>query len=153
MDGGIIASGSYSVVGPEMAEVAFVVADDYQGRGVATLLLEELADRAHEAGIATFCAEILPENARMLEVFRESGFPTKVRAEPGSIVVEFPTALTGPARERFERREQIAAAAAVRTLLHPRSIAVVGASRQPDDRRSAVPQPARRGVPPAPSTR
>ncbi len=128
--GRIIAQAGYNVVGPDLAEVAFLVADDHQGRGIATLLLEELAERAHEAGISTFYAEVLPENARMLEVFRESGFPTRVRVEPGALIVEFPTELSGPARERFEHREQIASAAAVRALLHPSSIAVIGASRR-----------------------
>jgi acetyl coenzyme A synthetase (ADP forming)-like protein len=126
----IIGNGNYLVVDAATAEAAFVVADEYQGRGVATLLLEELARRANEAGITTFLAEILPENARMLQVFRASGFPLRVHAEPGSIQVEFPTELTGEARERFERREQVAAAAAVRALLHPTSVAVIGASRR-----------------------
>ena len=126
----IIGNGSYDRIDADSAEVAFVVADDYQGRGVATLLLEELARRANESGITTFVAEVLPENVRMLEVFRASGFPVRVHAEPGSIVVEFPTELTGPARERFERREQAAAAAAVRALLHPAAVAVIGASRR-----------------------
>ena len=126
----VIAHASYDRVGPDSAEVAFIVADGYQGRGIATLLLEELAERAQEAGIATFCAEVLPENARMLEVFRGSGFPIRLSAEPGAVLVEFPTALTGPARDRFERREQTAASAAVRALLHPSAIAVIGASRR-----------------------
>ncbi len=126
----IIGNGSYDRIDADSAEVAFVVADDFQGRGVATLLLEELARRANESGITTFVAEVLPENVRMLEVFRASGFPVRVHAEPGSIDVEFPTELTGPARERFERREQAAAAAAVRSLLHPSAVAVIGASRR-----------------------
>ena len=126
----IIGNGSYLVVDGTMAEAAFVVAEEYQGRGVATLLLEELARRANEAGVTTFLAEILPENAKMLQVFRASGFPLRVHSEPGSIQVEFPTELTGEARERFERREQVAAAAAVRALLHPASVAVIGASRR-----------------------
>ena len=121
-DGRIVANGSYDRLGPDSAEVAFVVADDWQGRGVATLLLEELARRAQEDGIETFVAEILLENVRMLDVFRASGFPLRVRAEPGAMIVEFPTELTGPARERFERREQAAAAAAVHALLHPASV-------------------------------
>ena len=128
--GRIIGNGSFDRIGPDTAEAAFVVAEEHQGRGVATLLLEELARRANEAGITTFVAEVLPENARMLEVFRASGFTLRLRAEPGSILVEFPTELTGPARERFERREQAAAAAAVRALLHPSSVAVIGASRR-----------------------
>ncbi len=126
----IVANGSYDRMSADVAEVAFVVAEDFQGRGVATLLLEELARRAEATGIATFVAEVLPENIRMLDVFRASGYPVRVRAEPGAIIVEFPTALTGPARERFERREQAAAAAAVRALLHPSRVAVIGASRR-----------------------
>lgn len=126
----IIGNGNYLYLEPGTAEAAFVVAEEYQGRGVATLLLEELARRANEAGITTFLAEVLIENAKMLDVFRASGFPLRVRAEPGSIQVEFPTELTGEARQRFERREQTAAAAAVRALLHPASVAVIGASRR-----------------------
>jgi acetyl coenzyme A synthetase (ADP forming)-like protein len=126
----VIGNGNYLWVDRTTAEAAFVVADEWQGRGVATLLLEELARRANEAGITTFLAEVLIENARMLEVFRASGFPLRLRSEPGSIQVEFPTELTGEARERFERRERIAASAAVRTLLHPASVAVIGASRR-----------------------
>jgi acyl-CoA synthetase (NDP forming)/GNAT superfamily N-acetyltransferase len=126
----IIGNGSYLWVDPVTAEAAFVVADAFQGRGVATLLLEELALRANEAGITTFLAEVLPENAKMLEVFRASGFPLRLRSAPGSILVEFPTELTGEARQRFERREQMAAAAAVDALLHPASVAVIGASRR-----------------------
>lgn len=126
----IVASGNYLYVDPETAEVAFVVAEEHQGRGVATLLLEELARRANDAGITTFLAEVLIENAKMLQVFRASGFPLRLHPEPGSIEVEFPTELTGEARDRFERREQAAAAAAVRTLLHPASVAVIGASRR-----------------------
>ncbi len=126
----IIGTGNYLWLEPGTAEAAFVVAEEFQGRGVATLLLEELARRANEAGITTFLAEVLIENARMLDVFRASGFPLRLRSEPGSIQVEFPTELTGEARQRFERREQIAAAAAVRALLHPTSVAVIGASRR-----------------------
>ena len=126
----IIGNGNYLYLDPTTAEAAFVVADEWQGRGVATLMLEALASRASEAGITTFLAEVLLENAKMLEVFRASGFPLRLRSEPGSIGVEFPTALTGEARQRFERREQVAAAAAVRALLHPASVAVIGASRR-----------------------
>jgi len=128
--GTIIGNGSYDRTGPDSAEVAFVVKEEHQGRGVATLLLEELARRANEAGITTFVAEVLPENTGMLDVFRASGFPLRLHAEPGELMVEFPTELTGEARLRFERREQAAAAAAVEALLHPRAVAVIGASRR-----------------------
>ena len=81
----------------------------------------------------------------MLDVFRASGFPLRLHAEPGAMIVEFPTELTGPARERFERREQTAAAAAVRALLHPASVAVIGVPPAGHARRRAVPQPAHGG--------
>ena len=126
----IIGSATADELGHDTAEVAFVVAEAYQGLGVATLLIEEVARRASLLGITTFHAEVLPENAKMLEVFRATGFPLRVHADIGELRVEFPTALTGEARARFERREQLAAAAAVRTLLHPRSVAVIGASRR-----------------------
>jgi acetyl coenzyme A synthetase (ADP forming)-like protein len=65
----------------------------------------------------------------MIEVFRESGFPTNVRSEFGESLVDFPTSLTTEALERFEAREQVAAVAAMQHFLTPRSVAVIGASR------------------------
>ena len=62
---------------PAAAEVAFAVADDLQGRGVGTRLLERLAARASEAGVERFVAEVLPQNAPMLAVFRGSQLRTK----------------------------------------------------------------------------
>ena len=66
-------------------------------------------------------AEVLPENHQMIKVFRDSGFPVKTHTVPGVILVEFPTSLSPEALERFERREQVAAAAAMRGL--PRAAA------------------------------
>jgi acetyl coenzyme A synthetase (ADP forming)-like protein len=116
--------------GEDVAEVALAVADELQGHGVGTLLVGQLAEVAHRRGVSTFEAQVLPENRRMIEVFRESGFPVEMRAEPGAIAVRFPTSLTPAAVERFERREQTAAVAALRTFLAPRSVAVIGASRE-----------------------
>src|SRR6266508_1028592 len=134
---GLLATSGSTVVGhavylrtaPERAEVALAVADAMQGHGLGTLLVGQLAEVAHAHAIPLFEAQVLPENRRMLDVFRESGFPVAMRAEPGVIVVEFPTSLTPAALERFERREQTAAVAALRTFLSPQSVAVVGASR------------------------
>jgi RimJ/RimL family protein N-acetyltransferase len=92
------------------AEVAFAIADAYQGRGLATALLAHLAAAAHTRGIAAFTAVVLPENHRMIEVFRESGFPVEVRADIDVVTVRLPTALTAEGWERFHRREQIASA-------------------------------------------
>ena len=112
------------------AEVAFAIADEMQGLGLATLLLAHLAEVARGNGVAVFFAEVLPQNHRMIEVFRESGFPVETSSEPGSIRVEFPTSFSPEAIRRFEERDRTAAAAAVRHFLEPRTVAVVGASRR-----------------------
>ena len=115
---------------PDRAEIAFAVADDHQGRGLGTILLGQLAEVAAAAGVTAFRAEVLPENHQMIQLFRDSGFPLAVRSVPGAILVEFPTSLSPEALERFDLREQHAAVAALRTLLAPRSVAVIGASRE-----------------------
>ncbi|HEX9313034.1 MAG TPA: GNAT family N-acetyltransferase, partial [Actinomycetota bacterium] len=128
-DGSVVAHAIYLDSDEGRAEVAFAIADTYQGRGLGTILLAHLAEAAVENGVAVFEARVLPENHRMIEVFRDSGFPVQMRSEPGEIVVEFPTELTVGALERFERREQTAAVAAIASFLSPRSVAVIGASR------------------------
>ena len=111
------------------AEIAFAIADEMQGRGLGTLLLAHLAEVAEENGIPTFVAEVMPDNHRMIEVFRESGLPLEISSQPGAIRVEMPTSFSPEAIERFEQRDRLAARAAVRHFLAPRSVAVVGASR------------------------
>jgi len=126
----VVGEASYEELGPDRAEFAVAIEDDFQSRGVGTHLLGQLAAIADEAGISTFEAMVLPENGLMLEVFRESGLPVRMRSEPGSVRVEISTSLTPEARDRFEHREELAAADAVQAMLWPRSIAVIGASRQ-----------------------
>ncbi len=130
IDSRVVAHALYERASEDRAEVAFVVANDYLGRGIGTQLLARLAGAAREDGISMFEAYVLPENARMIEVFRESGLPVRLRSQPGQIRVELSTFLSEEALERFERREQIAAAAAMRTVLAPRSVALIGASRR-----------------------
>jgi len=129
-DDRIVAHATYGTADAGRAEVAFAVADEMQGMGIATILLAHLAEAAEEAGIGWFEAEVLPENHKMVAVFRESGFAVKTHSVPGVIQLEFPTALGPEARRRFEERECVAAAAAVRSFLAPSSVAVVGASRR-----------------------
>jgi acetyl coenzyme A synthetase (ADP forming)-like protein len=127
----VIGHGLY-VGGPdECAEVAFAIAAELQGKGLGTILLAHLAEVASENGYATFVADVLPQNHRMIEMFRESGLPTQVRSEPGVLRVEMPTSFTAAARERFEDRDRLAAQAAVRAVFEPSSVALVGASRKP----------------------
>src|SRR5262245_2366338 len=73
--GRIVALASFARLGdPSAAEVAFAVADEEQGRGIGTRLLEQLALRAGETGVSRFVAEVLPENQGMLSVFAGAGF-------------------------------------------------------------------------------
>ena len=115
--------------GRPVAEVAFTVADAFQGRGLGTLLLAHLAERAQAQGIEVFDAEVMSGNHRMVGVFRASGFPVLMRSESGTQFVRFPTSLSPSAVAAFEARERTAAAAMLRRVLAPDSVAVVGASR------------------------
>ncbi|HEX5465359.1 MAG TPA: GNAT family N-acetyltransferase [Candidatus Limnocylindrales bacterium] len=126
----IVAQASYQRTAPQTAEVAFAVADERQGQGLATHLLRRLASVATEQGILSFEAQVVAHNHRMLLVFRESGFPATLEARAGLVRVTMPTALTEDGLARFEHRDELAAAAAVRQLLTPRSVAVIGASRR-----------------------
>ncbi len=126
----IVAHAAYVRTGRERAEVAFLVDDAWQGKGIATIMLAHLAAAAQEHGIAIFTAEVLPHNHRMIEVFRDSGFPVARRSGGEVIEIELPTSLSAPALERFQRREQTAAVAALKCFLAPRAVAVIGASRR-----------------------
>jgi len=127
----VVAHAAYIRTGAERAEVAFTVADDWQGHGIATIMLSHLAAAAEARGIAVFVAEVLPSNHRMIGVFRDSGFAVAQRAGDGVIEVELPTSRSEQTRERFEQRAQTAAVAAVERFLRPRSVAIVGASGKP----------------------
>ena len=115
---------------PAVAEVAFTVAEELQGRGAATRLLEQLAARAAEAGIESFVAEVLPENSAMLSVFRDAGFEVSRTLGGGEIEVRFPIAPTEQFRTRVEERDHVAVAASLRPFFAPAGVAVVGASKR-----------------------
>jgi acetyl coenzyme A synthetase (ADP forming)-like protein len=114
------------------AEMSISVTDAFQGLGLGSILLGLLAQVAEQRGIRTLSAGVLPENHRMIGVFRDSGFRPTIRVKPGVVEVEFPTAITSETLEQFEERERVAAANAVRAFLEASSIAVIGASRDPE---------------------
>ncbi len=129
-DATIVGHGAYIRIDETRAEVAFMIADAWQGRGIATIMLLHLAAAADEHGISVFLANVLSANQRMLEVFRESGFPLKRSIKEEVVEIELPTSLSARARERFEEREQTAAIAALESFLKPGAVAVIGASRR-----------------------
>nr|WP_324194588.1 GNAT family N-acetyltransferase [Nocardia blacklockiae] len=128
----IIAVGRYELLadreGPRAAEVAFVVADGHQGRGLGSILLEHLAGAAAENDIATFVAEVLAENNAMVTVFRDAGYQVQ-RSRDGSVLhLEFAIDPTEALLSVRDSRERASEARSVGNLLSPRSIAVIGAT-------------------------
>jgi acyl-CoA synthetase (NDP forming)/RimJ/RimL family protein N-acetyltransferase len=111
------------------AEVAFAVLDEHQGRGIGTLLLEHLSRIARAAGIVELQADVLGDNNRMLGVFAKSGYKVTRSAEAGVIHVAFPTTETEQSVAAAASRERVALAHSVEWILKPRSVAVIGASR------------------------
>ena len=115
---------------PSRAEVAFAVADELQGHGVATRLLERLAESAAAAGIATFIAEVMASNRAMLQVFEDAGFAVSRTIEQGAVEVTLSLAATGEYRERVDVRDHLAVRASLQPFFEPRTVAVIGASRR-----------------------
>ena len=116
----------------EVAEVAFLVEDAQQGRGIGQLLLEHLAQAGRERGIERFVAEVLPDNQRMIQTFRDAGYRLVSGFEDGVITLEFPIEPTDTAIGVMASREHRAEAASIETFFNPRSVAVIGASRRQD---------------------
>ncbi|MEV7623025.1 GNAT family N-acetyltransferase [Actinoplanes sp. NPDC089786] len=110
------------------AEVAFVVEDAHQGRGIGSVLLEHLAEAARANGIERFVAEVLPQNAGMLRVFGDTGYPVQRRYEDGTVHLSFPIAPTEKSRAVQEDREHRTESRSIARLLSPRGVAVYGAS-------------------------
>ncbi len=127
----IVAVARYDRIEPSEAEVAFTVADDQQRRGLATLLLEHLAVVARAQGIATFWADTLPSNSKMLRVFADAGWIAESHFDQGTIRVRFAIAPTPASIGVVDARESRAESASIERLLAPRSIAVIGAGRSP----------------------
>ena len=127
----IVGHAVYVVTGGRRAEMGLAIADSFQGRGLGLLLFAQLADAAARNGIEVFEARVRADNHRMLDLLRESGFPLTLRAEPGEVHAELPTALSEEADLHFERRNARAAQAAAARFLAPRSVVVVGESFEP----------------------
>ena len=129
----IVATGEYvRVKGEDTAEVAFLVDDAFQGKGLGTLLLERLALIAAKRGVRRFQAFVLAENKQMLSVFMESGFRVRAHREGGEVEVEFEILMEEETARRFEWREKVSTIASLHPFFFPRGVAVVGASRDPE---------------------
>ncbi|MGZ4670944.1 MAG: bifunctional acetate--CoA ligase family protein/GNAT family N-acetyltransferase [Blastococcus sp.] len=110
------------------AEVAFLVEDAHQGRGLGSVLLEHLAAAGRERGIKRFVAEVLAQNSRMVRVFQDAGYKSARSYEDGVVHLTFPIEQTEDALAVAYEREQRSESRSIGRLLTPSSVAVVGAS-------------------------
>ncbi len=115
--------------GHDEAEVAFFVDDGHNGRGLATILLEYLAVAARQTGRRRLSATVLPENQKMLKVFRAVGFEVKTRFSDGYIAVTLDIESDVAGLGAIASRERLAEARSVDRFMTPESVAVVGSSR------------------------
>jgi RimJ/RimL family protein N-acetyltransferase len=115
----------------DAAEVAFTVEDSYQGQGIGTQLLEQLAEIARSKGITHLEAEVLAENKDMMIVFQDSGFKVAEEIEFGVYRVVLDIAPTETFIEKSSERQKVSAIASLKAFLQPKSIAVIGASNRP----------------------
>jgi RimJ/RimL family protein N-acetyltransferase len=81
----IVGGGRYIVFEPGRAEMAFVVIDSWQGRGVGSILMRHLFKFASDAGLHELTAEVLPENTAMIRVFGKFGFKPTPRRDPQTL--------------------------------------------------------------------
>jgi acetate---CoA ligase (ADP-forming) len=138
-DGGVVAAAGFDGLRePGVAEVAFAVADDDQGRGIGTRMLEQLAEIAAERGIHRFDAEVMANNGPMLGVFEHAGFAARRRGSFGEVTVSLDITPTPAMQERIGERDHFASIASLRPVLAPSSIAVVGAAATPGSVGGAV---------------
>lgn len=129
-EGDIVGVGRYDVTEERRtAEVAFLVEDAYQGRGIGSLLLQHLTAYARLRGIERFEAFVLADNMAMLRLFRNSGYRLTRQLAEGIYTIEFPLEYSSEARAAEWEHERRAVAASLVPLLYPRSVAVIGAGR------------------------
>ena len=128
--GQMIAVGRYDTIRPGSAEVAFLVEDKHQGRGIGQLLLEHLAQAGRERGVEEFVAEVLPDNQAMIHTFKDAGYQVRSAYEDGVMELVFRIDPTDTAMGVMEQREHRAEYASIERFFSPRSVAIIGASRR-----------------------
>ncbi|RMD98126.1 MAG: GNAT family N-acetyltransferase, partial [Deltaproteobacteria bacterium] len=86
----MIAAGTYRIdPATNFADVAFLVQDDYQGRGIGSFLMEYLIEIARSRGVAGFTADVLAENRSMLHVFYKTGLEMQTSFSDGVYHLSF----------------------------------------------------------------
>jgi acyl-CoA synthetase (NDP forming)/GNAT superfamily N-acetyltransferase len=125
----VVALATAEPVTGNTSEVAFLVADGLQGKGIGTLLLEHLASAQRQLGVTQFMADVMADNSGMLRVFHDAGFALQEKRDHGTVMLAMDTEATDAAVNSADARERVAEARSLRPLLRPRAVAVVGVSR------------------------
>lgn len=126
--GQIVGVGRFDRVSDTDAEVAFTVRDDYQGRGLGSVLLEHVAAAARERGLRRFVADVLPQNRRMVATFSRAGYRVAQELDEGVVKLAFEIEPSADLRRVMEQREHRAESRSAWRIFNPRSVAVIGAS-------------------------
>lgn len=113
------------------AQIDLVVEDDYQGRGLGTAILEQLIITARDNGIDAFEADVLGDNQEMMAVFKNYGFHIASELRQNLYHVTFSITSTPEVEVKEEERERISTLASLQSLLKPKSVVLIGASRHP----------------------
>jgi len=122
----VVGVSSFSRVDEAQAEIAVLVADDFQHTGVGTLLLEHLASVARHCGIRQFVAEVLPENGTMIHALRDLGYRASSAFESGVDRIVLDLTPTDETWAALDSRDRTAEVASLRPLLAPRSVVLIG---------------------------
>jgi acyl-CoA synthetase (NDP forming)/GNAT superfamily N-acetyltransferase len=129
--GRVVGLASLDITRPTAGEIAFIVDDAVQGRGIGTLLLEQLVDAARARGITVLEADVLVDNAAMVRVFLDSGFEHGFASSAGVVTVTLAISDPTLAITSIESREGRAEHASMQRMTSPRSVVVIGAGRTP----------------------
>jgi len=129
----IVASANYVAHDEATAEIALTVDDAFQGKGIGSLLLERLAVLAVRNGFRRFWAVTRADNQPMLDVFRQSGFECRSRVDEGYVEIDLSVSPSETSVARAEFHDRVATVASLRPFFQPSSVAIVGASKNPNN--------------------
>jgi acyl-CoA synthetase (NDP forming)/L-amino acid N-acyltransferase YncA len=131
-EGRLIGLAEYEVLSPgSTADISVAVADGWHHRGVATLLLEHLADAARTAGVTAFSADALSENHDVLKVFHDLGLRITRHFDGPEVHCTVELSEDDAYLNAVEARGRVADVVSMQPLLRPKAAVVIGAGRKP----------------------
>lgn len=127
-----IAVGRYTrTPGTDEAVFALVVEDAYQGKGIGTVIAENIAPLARSKGIRRLVADVAAGAAEPVKMLEDLGYRSTESAVPGIVRMALELVPDELAEEKSAAREETATVASLRAFMKPKSVAVIGASHRP----------------------